>query len=243
MSEYQDSTIPMPPVPSESTAPSETTPEAAPKPSMTDRASDAAGQGKQAASDVASAATDRARDVKEETARQARDLLGEARGHLSQQADEQHRNLVTNLRTLSNELGSMHSDQPGIASELVGQARTRVEGAADWLENRRPGDLVDEVRSFARRRPAVFLLGAAVAGVAVGRVTRGAVAAHSEDGGSTTPPISAPTGGQDEPTGDLYAVGATPTTPHDPSGPPVQTGYGTPPPVTGTPRQDFGGAQ
>ena len=35
-----------------------------------------------------------------------------------------------------------------------------------------PGDLVEEVRSFARRRPGVFLLGAAVAGTVVGRLTR-----------------------------------------------------------------------
>ena len=35
-----------------------------------------------------------------------------------------------------------------------------------------PGDLVEEVRSFARRRPGVFLLGAAVAGTVVGPDSR-----------------------------------------------------------------------
>lgn len=224
MTQYPDPTTPVPAAPPEPAPPYE----AAPQPSMSDRASGAVDEGKQAASDVASTAADKARDVKDETARQARDLLGEARGHLSQQASEQHQNVVTNLRSLSSELGSMHTDQPGIASELVGQARTRVEDVADWLERRQPGDLVDELRNFARRRPGVFLLGAAVAGVAVGRLTRGAVAAHSDDGGSTTSGVSGPAAGYEEPTGDLYAVGATPTTPHDPTGGPPYAGYSTP---------------
>lgn len=232
MSDYQDLTTPIPAVPSEP----EPGYEAGPQSSMSDRASGAMEQGKQAASDVASTAADKAADVKDETARQARNLIGEARGHLSQQATEQHRNLVTNLRSLSTELGSMHADQPGLASELVGQARTRVDGVADWLDSRQPGDLVDELRSFARRRPGVFLLGAAMAGVAVGRVTRGAVAAHSEDGDSASAPaVSAPTSGYEEPTSDLYGVGATPTTPHDPTGGLPQPGYSAPPQDYGVP--------
>lgn len=237
MSEYQNPTTPMPAMSPEPGAGYQ----AAEQPSMSDRASDAMGEGKQAASEVAGTAADKAREVKDETARQARDLLGEARGHLSQQAGEQHRNLVTNLRSLSTELGSMHSEQPGLASELVTQARTRVEDAADWLDRRQPGDLIDELRNFARRRPGVFLLGAAVAGVAVGRVTRGAVAAHSDDSGSTpSSSLSGASGGYEEPTSDLYGVGATPTTPHVPTSGRPQPGYGTPPPSYGTPAPGYG---
>ena len=231
MSEYQDRTPPMSAVPPGSAADYET----AAQPSMSDRASGAMDQGRQAASDVASTAADKAREVQDETTRQARDLLGEARGHLRDQASEQHRNVVSTLRSLSSELANMHSDQPGLASELVTQARTRVEDVADWLDRRQPGDLVNELRTFARRRPGVFLLGAAVAGVAAGRVTRGAVAAHSDDSGSATPSVPEPTGGYEEPTSDLYALGATPTTPHDPIDGPARSGDWTPGHAYGVP--------
>jgi hypothetical protein len=55
------------------------------------------------------------------------------------------------------------------------QAADRADRVADWLGEREPGDLVEEVRSLARRRPGAFLLGAALAGVVVGRLTRGVV--------------------------------------------------------------------
>jgi hypothetical protein len=47
------------------------------------------------------------------------------------------------------------------------------------LQNREPAELLDDVRSFARRKPGLFLLGAAAAGVLAGRLTSGVKAAHS----------------------------------------------------------------
>jgi hypothetical protein len=241
MTEYQNATTPMPAV---VTAPAGAEQSSGEQASMSDRASEAANQGKQAVSDVTSTAADKARQVTEETARQARDL---------------HRNLVSGLRSLSDELGSMRADQPGLASELVSQAHERVNGAADWFERRQPGDLVGEIRDFARRRPGTFLLGAALAGIAVGRLTRGAVAAHSDDSDSasahqvsdaTTATPTAPSAGFGEPTDGLYGVGATPTTSYNAStepapefGTPQQSapGYGAPTyPATGG---GYGGPQ
>ncbi len=73
------------------------------------------------------------------------------------------------------------SEQNGVASDLVGQAADRTHGVADWLDGRQPEDLLDELRRLARRRPGAFLIGALAAGVVAGRLTRGAVAAHSDD--------------------------------------------------------------
>jgi len=156
-------------------------------PSMKDKASEAVDQGREAAGQVAQSAGQRVQDVTHEAAQQARDLVGEAREHLTRQAGEQHRNLATNLRSLGSELGSMveHSDQSGTATQLVSQARDRVDGLAGWLENREPGDVLDEVKTFARRRPGTFLLGALAAGVVAGRLTRGAIAAHTQDDSSS----------------------------------------------------------
>jgi hypothetical protein len=52
------------------------------------------------------------------------------------------------------------------------------------LQNREPAELLEEVRSFARRKPGLFLLGAAAAGVLAGRLTSGVKAAHSDNGSS-----------------------------------------------------------
>lgn len=178
-------------------------------PSATDRASESMEAGKQAAAEVAQTATEKAKDVAEETKRQARDLIGEARSQLSTQADAQHRSLVVNLRSLAEELSGMASrgtEGGGVATDLVSQAGERAHGVADWLDQRQPGDLVGELRSFARQRPGTFLVGAAVAGVLAGRLTRGAVAAHSADSSGS----SAQLNGAPAVTTDEYAAAVTP---------------------------------
>jgi hypothetical protein len=156
--------------------------------SVKERASDAAQAAKQAGSDVASTATDKAKDVAQEAKRQARDLAGEARDQLSSRIGDQQQNLISNVRSLAEELEAMSRGETspdgssgGVAQELVSQASDRARSVADWLDGREPGELLDELRSFARRRPGTFLLGATLAGVAAGRLTRGVVASHTED--------------------------------------------------------------
>ena len=60
-----------------------------------------------------------------------------------------------------------------------------VDDFAHKLQTRDPGELLDEVRSFARRKPGLFLLGAAAAGIVAGRLTSGVKAAHSDSGPSS----------------------------------------------------------
>lgn len=147
--------------------------------STTDVARDeAAGVGqhaREAGGQVAQTATDQARQVAAETGRQARDLFGEAQGHAQSQASAQQQRAAQQLHSVADEVGQMASNggQSGVATEFARQAADRMHGAASWLEQREPGDLLDEVRTFARRRPGTFLIGAAVAGLAAGRLTRG----------------------------------------------------------------------
>jgi hypothetical protein len=189
-------------------------------PSMTDKASEAASQGKEAVGQVTQTAAEHAQEVKDEAVRQARDLAGEARQQLSSQVGQQHRSLVTNIRSLGSELGSMadgSGGKSGLATELVGQARERLDGVADWLDGRDPNQILDEVRSYARRRPGMFLLGALAAGVVAGRVTRGVVAAHtSDDSASTTQPNLPP----------AESFATTPATGYSTGGTYGQPGYG-----------------
>jgi hypothetical protein len=133
----------------------------------------------EAGSHVAQTATDQARMVASETARQARDLLGEASGQAVDQASVQQQRAARQLRTVADELQEMAAKggQSGVATEVAHQAAERIHGAASWLEQREPADLLQAVRDFARRRPGVFLASAAAAGLVAGRLTRGATAA------------------------------------------------------------------
>jgi hypothetical protein len=103
------------------------------------------------------------------------------------------------------------------------------------LQNREPAELLEEVRRFARRKPGLFLLGAAAAGVLAGRLTSGVKAAHSDTGstgGTYTPQTNyvdpTPTY-SDYPATGTYAgtAGTTGTAGGAPLPPPP---YGTVPP-------------
>ena len=139
---------------------------------------------------VAGTAADQAGNVVQEVRSQARDLVGEARGQVRNQAVTGQQKAADAVRTLSQELRQMadNGQQSGTVSEIARQAATRGDRLADWIGEREPADLLEEVRTFARRRPGAFLLSAAVAGVVVGRLTRGAVdAARSESGNAALP--------------------------------------------------------
>jgi hypothetical protein len=134
---------------------------------------------------VAGTAAEQAANVAQEVKTQARDLIGEARGQVQDQARNGQQKTAEGIRALSQELREMAdgAQQSGTVSEVARQAADRADRFAEWLGQREPGDLLDEVRSFARRRPGAFLVGAALAGVVVGRLTRGAVDAARADSG------------------------------------------------------------
>jgi hypothetical protein len=201
---------------------------------MKDKAAEAASEGKQAAGQVAQTAVEHAHEVKDEAVRQARDLAGEARQQVSSQVGQQHQALVSNLRSLGSELGSMTQStegQSGVATELVSQAKDRIDGLANWLDGREPGQLLDEARNYARRRPGMFLVGALAAGVVAGRLTRGVVAAHTSDdpsgqsGGATQE--SLPSYGMGSPAATGYSTGGQYGQPGYPAVPESTQGYGS----------------
>lgn len=219
-------------------------------PSTTDVAKDQAGNvassAAQAGSQVASTTTDQAKQVTQETKRQAQDLLDQGRQQLQDQARTGQQKAGEGLSAIAGQLHTMVEEggetPSGPAADLVRQAGDKAEELAGWLQNREPGDLLVEVRNFARRRPGAFIFGAAVAGVVAGRLTTGVVAAHKDSGpdssGGTTPQLPA-TGPADPEAGSPdsnnadsnnattgYATGTTGSVPPPP--------YGTVPPA-GTP--------
>ena len=77
---------------------------------------------------------------------------------------------------------SQHSDQSGVATELARQGAGRTHDLATWLEDREPHEVLQELQTFARRRPGRFLLAAAGAGLLAGRLTRGIKDSATDDG-------------------------------------------------------------
>ena len=133
---------------------------------------------------VANVAGEQAGQVASEATHQVKALVAQTRSELTDQAASQQQRVAGGLRSLSKELEAMahSSEQPGMATDLVGQVSERTNAVASWLEQREPGHVLDEVTRFARQRPGAFLALAAGAGLLVGRLGRGLKAAADEDG-------------------------------------------------------------
>jgi hypothetical protein len=147
---------------------------------------------------VVEVAQEQASGVAAETARQGRDMLLQAQGQLVEQAAHGQQRVAKQLLSLSDELRAMadNSGQGGMAADLAAQAASRVRDAGQWLDGRRPGQVVDEMQSFARRRPAAFLALAAGAGLVAGRLTRGMKDASSDPAATAAPAATQGLSGQ-----------------------------------------------
>ena len=194
---------------------------------------------------VTQTATDQAREVASETARQARDLLGEAGGQVRDQTSVQQQKAANQLRSVADELHEMvaKGGQSGVATEVAHQAAERLHGAASWLEQREPADVLQAVRDFARRRPGVFLAGAVAAGLAAGRLTRGmtdAARSGGEPQGQRRPPREIPSGAAIPPPPGPNWTTPAPGYPAD-AAPAATTGVVTPGATTAEPYYPAGG--
>ena len=111
----------------------------------------------QAGSQVAATATDQAKQVVGETQRQAKDLLDQGRSQVKDQVVTQQQKAGQSLSSLAQELRGLADGTtqgaPGPARDLLQQGAGMVESFAGKLQNREPAELLDDVRSFARRKP------------------------------------------------------------------------------------------
>jgi len=170
---------------------------------------------------VVGVAKDEASRVTAEATGQVKDLLNQGRTQLSEQVSSQQQKLSSLVHSFADELGTMaaKSDKSGPITDLAQQGSRRIGALAHTLETSDASDLLDQVRTFARRRPAAFLLGSALAGVVVGRLSRSlASEAHDAKVANETPALPAST----------YATTGYETTA------PVTTGYETGAYTTGT---------
>lgn len=169
-----------------------------------DEAASVAENAKSQAGEVAGAAGEQAKAVVEDAKYQARRVVDDSRQQLMTQASEQTTKLAGSVRDVSKQLQGVKSGQApqGIVGDIANQAADMTSRLAETLENRSPDELIGEVRSFARRRPGMFLLGALGAGFVAGRVVRSVdtqslmdaakSGADMDDGGSSMQPHDQP---------------------------------------------------
>jgi F0F1-type ATP synthase membrane subunit b/b' len=168
----------------------------------------------QQAGQVTDTAKEQAGQVATDVKAQAQQLADKTKNQLSDQAGGQLERAAEALRSLGSELAEMaeRSESSGVATQLARQGADLSRQAADFISSRDPGQLLDEVRSFAARRPAGFLLGAAVAGALVGRLTRGVVSSRSSEDSAGQSLTEAPYGlpRQGIGAGSVYDTAAAP---------------------------------
>ncbi|HWE57586.1 MAG TPA: hypothetical protein VG435_18930 [Acidimicrobiales bacterium] len=153
------------------------------------------------ASQVRSTATDQARQLADQTKSQAKNVLDEATGSVRRQGESQAQQLADGLERLRDQGRALLDGRPEDAPALVGRGHAAVDQVDALAQRLRTGGLTgaaQDLQRFARRRPGTFLLGAGVAGFAVGRLLRTNRDTSGADGtsgaiGTGTPELPWPT--------------------------------------------------
>lgn len=212
-----------------------------------DKASEGAGLVGDKTSDVAHTAKVQAASTVHEATTQARDLAGQLREQLQSQSRAQAQQLASNVRRLADELHDMSENgkPDSTATAVVRQVADGGRQAAAHLENRGPEGIIEDLRGFARRKPGLFLAGAAVAGFAAARIGKGVSAAGSSPGtGSPSTGASSYDTGS-SPSAESFAPdgsGATPGTADDARGSGTLPPSMPPPPAAPAPTPSYGEA-
>jgi hypothetical protein len=156
------------------------------------------------AGEVAAEAGQQVRNVVEEAKQQSRELVDRTRDDVLGQAHQRGQQAAGSMRTLADRLGALADGNATEAGPLVEYAREgqyRINRLAGRLDED-PEALFEELRQFARRKPAVFLAGAGVLGFLAGRLVRSGDESSSGPTSRSTsmmspplappPPMSAP---------------------------------------------------
>jgi vacuolar-type H+-ATPase subunit H len=136
------------------------------------------------ASQVAGTATDEARDVMQQARAQAKSTARKMENDLRQRANEEASKFADTLRDASSQFESMAQcvGDDSLPANLVREGAQATRRLASHIDEGGIDRVMADVRSWARRNPGGFLLGAAFAGFVAGRVARNLSAAMNGDG-------------------------------------------------------------
>jgi hypothetical protein len=150
---------------------------------VADTASTALQSASNATKSVVGEATEQTKTMALEAKDQLHQMLSNSKSEVQAQADDRARQAAEHLRGMSTSITALLDGRPDEAGQVRGyleQAQTKIDGFVDRIETRGPQGVVDDLSSFARRRPGAFLLAAGVAGFAIGRVARAGAAASND---------------------------------------------------------------
>lgn len=140
---------------------------------------------KHEASSVADTARREVDHVADAAKDQARNFVSDVQEQLRDQGEQQMGRVAEALHGFSDKLQALQegrTQDAGALADYLEEARSRVDDAAQRIDDLGLSGLLDETRRFARRRPGSFLGAAAVAGLVVGRIARAGRDAQSSDG-------------------------------------------------------------
>lgn len=113
------------------------------------------------------------RDLKNQVVDQARDTIQQVRDTAGSTVSGSKRQIAGQVGSIARALHATsdqlrNDDQPDLAR--LGDAAARgVERVSQYLEEREPGDLLDDLERLATRQPTLFVAGAFALGVLAGR--------------------------------------------------------------------------
>lgn len=164
-----------------------------PRDGVKEKAEQTASTAADEAKHLASVAQEEAGQIVSEAKTQVSAMMHDARTQLEDQSRGRRDQLAQTLRTLSTDLQEMASDRGGLAAQLARDAASQARALGGRIESREPGELLDDLRRLARRKPGTFLLGAMAAGLVAGRFARGTKEAMQEQSSPISGRQSVPT--------------------------------------------------
>jgi hypothetical protein len=123
---------------------------------------------------VAGTVKQETKNVAQEAQKQATSALHQVQDDVRARADEEAAKFAETLHGTSSQLASMAgaADGNGVVASLVREGANATEKLASRLEDGGVEAIMADARSWARRRPGAFLLGAVAAGFVAGRLVR-----------------------------------------------------------------------
>ena len=153
-----------------------------------DKAQEVAGQAGHKVSETASAVKEQAKRTVSQVSEQAKTTVDSRLGDVAQELGS----VAEAVRQTSEELGSQ--DQAGIARYGT-RIADQIEGVSSYLNQRGVEEVLTDVEGLARRQPALFLGGAFMLGLLVGRFVRSSSQSMSYQGGDYRGYQDYPSGG------------------------------------------------
>lgn len=145
---------------------------------------------------VAGTLKEETKNVAQEAQQQAADTLRQVQDDVRVRANEEATKVAQTLHSTSRQLQSMAgaTDQQGLAARLTREGANAAEKLATRLDQGGLDAIMADLRSWARRQPGTFLLGALAAGFVTGRLVRNLAgdeqaqsAAHTGNGHAAYP--------------------------------------------------------